>query len=283
MSPQEIVEALEAGRQANLNDRMRQGSMIRLGDVGQVIMTGDLHDHERNYQKLLRLADLENQRDNYLIIHELVHRGHYATPNICHSYNLVARAAALKAKFPDQVHYLMGNHEMAQASRIEVLKNGQKMVQAVEDGAKEAFGADAEKVLEALDTFLLSLPIAVRTENRIWLSHSLPSPRHTKTFDHSIFEEPLTMDMLLDDVSLRALVWDRKHTDTSLNELCRHWAVDHFIIGHQAQEAGYCRALDQMLILASDHNHGHYLAFDLGEEYSHEALFALVKPIARIA
>jgi hypothetical protein len=283
MSPQEIIESLQQGCQANLNTRRREGSMILLGDQGQVIMTGDLHDHERNYEKLLRLADLENEPETYLIIHELIHRGHAATPNHCHSYQMVARAAALKAKFPDQVHYLMGNHEMAQASRTEVLKNGQPMVQALLDGAKETFGADADKVIEALDEFILSLPIAVRTKNRVWLSHSLPSPVHTKTFDHAIFEEPITHEMISSDLSLRALLWDRRQSDASLAELSRHWAVDHFIVGHQAQETGYFRPLEQMMILASDHNHGHYLLFDLGEDYSSDALFGLVKPLARIA
>jgi len=283
MSPQEIIEALQQGRQANLDDRFRQGNLIHLAAPGQVIMTGDLHDHQHNFEKLLRLADLENHPQTYLVLHELVHRGYYASPNHCHSYQLVARAAALKARFPHQVYYLMGNHEMAQASGDEVLKNGQPMVQALLDGAKETYGSKAQAVLEALDAFILSLPIAVRTENRVWLSHSLPSPSHTQTFDHSIFAEPLTHEMISSNVSLRALLWDRRQSDESLAELSSQWDVDHFIVGHQSQEAGFFRSLTQMLILASDHNHGHYLSFDLEKTYTCDELLNSSKPLARIA
>lgn len=282
MTPQEIIQALQQGCQANLQDSCRRGSLIELGDAGQVIMTGDLHDHQRNFDRLVGLADLQNNQHNHLVLHELIHRSHSALPNHCHSYQLVAQAAALKARFPDQVFYLMGNHEMAQASRDEVLKNGQPMVQALIDGAKDTYGSDAEAVIEALDKFILSLPIAVRTENRIWLSHSLPSPRHTKNFDHTIFDKPVSHDMISHNESLHALLWDRRHSDEALAELSARWNVDHFIVGHQAQESGFARPLTNMLILASDHNHGHYLPFDLATTYTPDQLLTTPKPLAAL-
>ena len=283
MTSKEIITALQQGRDANVQTNLRQGSLIELGDFGNVIMTGDLHDHQRNYERLVNLANLERNPHTHLVLHELIHRSHSAIPNLCHSYQFVAQAAALKARFPDQVHYLMGNHEMAQASRDEVLKNGQPMVQALLDGARDMYGADMEDVMQALDEFILSLPLAARTKNRIWLSHSLPSPRHTKTFDHTIFEKPVTHEMIAHNESLRALLWDRRHSDEALAELSDRWNVDQFIIGHQAQETGFARPLTNMLILASDHNHGHYLQFDLAATYTPDQLLTTPKPLAALA
>ncbi len=283
MTIDQLIDALEKGTQANLQSKYRHGNLIRLSGPGQLIMTGDIHDHDRNYEKLVRFANLENQPESHLVLHELIHRGHAAMPNLCYSYRLVAQAALLKATYPDQVHYLLGNHAMAQIAREEVLKNGQPMIQAILDALREEFGSDSEKVLEVMDAFLISLPIAIRTENRIWISHSLPSFRHLKEFDDSIFDMDITRDAIANNTSLRALTWDRSHNDKCMADLKERWDVDFFLVGHQAQETGFARPHDNMIILASDHNHGHCMPIDLDKSYTPDELFALLKPIASIA
>ena len=58
--------------------------------------------------------------------------------------------------------------------------------------------------------------------------------------------------------------------------------VDWFICGHQPQETGYAVVHDRQIILASDHNHGTFLAFDLKKKYTVEELTNLIRPIAEI-
>ena len=62
-------------------------------------------------------------------------------------------AARLKARFPDQIHYILGNHAMAQVTREEVLKNGQPMVRALNTGMYNTFGEHSGQVMKALDHF----------------------------------------------------------------------------------------------------------------------------------
>jgi hypothetical protein len=46
---------------------------------------------------------------------------------------------------------------------------------------------------------------------------------------------------------------------------------------------GYDILHDKMIILASDHNHGTFLPFDLRKDYTIEQLEKLIRPIASIA
>jgi hypothetical protein len=283
MTTKEIIAALESGARASRQDPYRQGNLIHLQGPGEIIMTGDLHGHQLNFDRLVRFSQLDKHPKRHLVLHELLHSTMTEEPDQCHSYLLEAQAAQLKALYPNQVHVILGNHAMAQVSRDEVLKNGQPMVRALNTGLHAGFGEYAGLVMQALDDFILSLPLAIRTDNRIWLSHSLPSSRHLTHFDDFIFEKVLSLDDMKHDPSLRALAWDRSHSAECIESLRKMWDVDMFIVGHQPQAEGYARPHDRMIILASDHSHGCYLPFELQRSYSPDELFRLIRPLAAIA
>ncbi|MBN2211779.1 MAG: metallophosphoesterase [Sedimentisphaerales bacterium] len=283
MTTKEIIAALERAAKANRESPIREGNILRLPSSGEVIMTGDLHGNEVNFQKLMRWADLDRHPQRHLIVHELLHCSNNNRPDECHSYRLAAAVAEMKVIYPAQIHILLGNHAMAQISRDEILKNGQPMVRALNTGITTAFSERAGLVMQALDEFILSLPIAAYAPNRIWMSHSLPSPRHIASFDDFIFEKILTVDDLKRDSSLRALTWDRFHDTESLEQLKTKWNADIFIVGHQPQEEGATLIHGCMIILASDHPHGRFLPFRLDRSYSPEELFKQIKPLAAIA
>ena len=282
MTAKEIIAALEQGTRANHADKHRHGNLIELTSPGDVVMTGDLHGSQRNFERIVSFADLDNHPKRHVILHELLHSGSQGGDE-CHSYCLKAMAAALKARFPDQVHILLGNHAMAQVTRDEVLKNGQPMVRALNLGIASTFGQNTDYVIKALDDFILSLPIAVRTENRIWMSHSLPSLRHIGQFDDDIFDKKLTLHDFRSDPSLHALTWDRSHNERCIELLRRRWDVDFFLIGHQPQQNGYGRPNEHTFILASDHPHGCLLLFDLEKNYAPDDLCDRIRPLAEIA
>ena len=283
MTAKDTISAFERAAQANRQDRCRSGNLIHLKGPGEVIMTGDLHGNIRNFEKLLRFASLEDNPQRHLILHELLHGDIVDGGGQCHSYRLIARAAELKARYPHQVHYLLGNHAIAQFTNDEVLKGGMAMVRALNAGLLAAFGSSARLVTSALNQFILSLPIAARSDNRIWMSHSLPSMRKLGGFQKDIFDKELTEQDLRSNPSLRALIWDRVHSSKCLEKLGEMWDVDTFIVGHQPQAQGCDRPCSRMIILASDHIHGCFLPFELGKHYESDELFAQVKPLASIA
>ena len=58
MTAKDTISAFERATQANREDRCRTGNLIRLKGPGEVIMTGDLHGNNRNFNKLVRFASL---------------------------------------------------------------------------------------------------------------------------------------------------------------------------------------------------------------------------------
>lgn len=282
MTSREIIAVLEQAAQAVLNDPRRRGNIVHLEGPGDVVMTGDLHDNHRNYDKLVRYCKLEENQHRHFILHELIHGNTFRIPGQCHSYELIYKAAQLILKHPDQVRYMLGNHAMAQINRDEIIKNGQPAVRALNAGILDTFGSNAQHVSQALENFLLALPIAIRTDNRVWMSHSLPSKRHLKTFDMGIFEKTIKANDISDDESLHALIWDRVHTQESISQLKELLDVDLFLVGHKPQPQGYGHPLPELIILASDHNHGCFLPFELERTYTGDELEARITPIAAL-
>ena len=68
MQPHEsIIKLYRQARQINLEDPSRQGQLLELKSPGQVIMTGDLHGHEKNFDKIVRFADLPGHPRRHLV------------------------------------------------------------------------------------------------------------------------------------------------------------------------------------------------------------------------
>ena len=65
----------------------------------------------------------------------------------------------------------------------------------------------------SLVEFILSLPLAAKTDTGIWMSHSIPTKTHMRKFDDFIFEKILTIEDMTQNRSLDALLWDRRQTE----------------------------------------------------------------------
>jgi hypothetical protein len=68
-----------------------------------------------------------------------------------------------------------------------------------------------------------------------------------------------------------------------LDQLAARLDVDVFVLGHQAQAQGWGQAGDNLIILASDHNHGCLLELDLARSWTAAELASKVVPLAAIS
>ena len=92
----------------------RRGHTVVPENCTDVLVAGDLHGHVEHFRALLNLADLANHPARHFVMQEVIH-GRFRYPNGGdRSHQLVDLFAALKGQFPRQVHYLPGNHELAQ-------------------------------------------------------------------------------------------------------------------------------------------------------------------------
>lgn len=277
------VVVFRTATRLNMDDPLRQGSLLSFPDYGQVVMTGDLHGHRRNFDKLKRFCDLEHFGARHVLLHEIIHEEVESLTAHDNSHHVLLAAVRWKCEFPDQVHFLQSNHELAQVRRHEITKNGRVVTMDFEEGVFDAYGEGGHDVLQAIYDFIRSLPLAGRTANRVFLSHSLPGPRELPAFDPTVFSRIPNDDDLNDRGSAHALVWGRYHTAAALERLGDLLDTDLFLVGHQPQEMGYEVVHNRMVILASDHNHGVFLPFDLKKPVTLEKLVHNIRPFAGVA
>jgi len=279
------TDAADVYRQAarmNREDPLLQGSLLEFPDYGQVVMTGDLHGHRRNFAKLQRFCDLEHSAVRHVVLHELIHEEPSSPTDHDLSHELLLESARWKCAFPDRVHFLQSNHELSQLSGHEISKGGRIVTRDFELGVEHSYGDGAGEVLEALLEFVASFPLAGRTPHRIFLAHSVPGPRTMPEFDASALRRPTTWSDLTGRGTAYALVWGRYQTAAGLRLLAEVLHVDLFVCGHQPQEQGFDVLHDRMVILASDHNHGVFLPLDLRREMGLSDLIRMIRPFAAI-
>jgi len=285
-----MIDAFEAAdifvqaAELNRHDPLLVGSTLVFPDYGQLVMTGDIHGHRRNYERLVKYCDLERAAVRHVILHELIDAELQKLDDVDTTHRLLLDAARWKTDFPSQVHFLQSNHDLAHLTGHDITKAGRSVIEAFEQGVTADYGPDnAPRVLDAINEFIRSFALAGRTPNRIFLAHSLPGPRDIDNFDTTVFDRTPTDADLAGHGSAHALVWGRNQTADVLDRLASLLDVDLFITGHQPQESGYGVYHARQVILASDHNHGMFLPFDLKRSYTLEQLLDQLVPCAALA
>ncbi len=281
--PQTIVDLLEQGIEANNTDELRRGNIIHLPTDGDLIVTGDLHGHRRNFERIVAFADLEKNPDRHVVLQEIIHGGPEDSQGGCLSYRLLFDIVHYKLSFPNRVHVVMGNHDTAFINNSEIMKMGKEMNRAMRLALDREFSQAGADVELAIKQYLFSQPLAVRCDNKTWVSHSLPSDRFVNKFDSKILGKQLKINDVVRPGSAYLLTWGRKHSQALLDKMAESFDVDNFILGHQQQEQGWCKAGNNLIIIASDHDHGCLLTVDLSKSYTIEQLIDSIVPLASIS
>jgi hypothetical protein len=281
--PQQIITLLNKGLEANNADKFRKGNVICLPSDGSVVVTGDIHGHRLNFERIVAFADLGHNPNRHVILQEIIHGGPEDVKGGCLSYKLLFDVVRYKVQFPDRVHIIMGNHDTAFINNTRVMKNGKEMNVAMRSAMDREFDLASETIKLAIKQFLFSQSLAVKCPNRVFISHSLPDDHDANKFDRRIFERRLRINDVVRPGSAYLLTWGRGHSQRLLDKMAEALDADIFILGHQRQEQGYSRAGNNLIILATDHNHGCILPVELGKSHTVEELLDLIIPVASIA
>jgi hypothetical protein len=285
MSPsaEHVIETFEQAAEENHVCALRRFQVVNLPDQGELWMSGDMHDHRRNYEKLIRAADLGNHRDRHLILHELIHGDRFDSDGSESSWKMLYHAAELKCDYSNQVHFLLANHDLAQIHGEGIIKAGLSVCEAFSAGVRKAFGDQTDKVEFAMKEFFLSLPLAVRAPNGILCCHSLPNDTQIETFDYTVFDRELTgPDYARRTGPVYQLIWGRNVTPGGVALFAEEMQAEIILTGHQPQEDGYSVNGPQHMILASDHNQGVFLPLNLAKRYDMDRLVAKLQRYAAI-
>lgn len=271
LSADQVIETFDAAKEENGLDPYRTGQVVNLPPDHEVWMTGDIHDHRTNFRKLLAAAKLDENPNRHIILHELVHGDHFDNEGREDSWKMLHQAAELKCDFPEQVHFLMANHDLAQIHGEGIMKAGLSVCEAFNKGIKRDFpGGKHGMVQVGITEFLLSLPLAIRCPNGLWFSHSLPADDNIDGFDYTVFDrDQLTpVDYAKRTGPVYQLIWGRKYTPGGVDRFAEKVGAKLIVTGHQPQEVGSTTVGDKLLIIDSAHNQGVFLPLSTSEEYA---------------
>jgi hypothetical protein len=248
--PDRLLNTLRQAVRAFRRTPGRTGRLVRLDAGTEVLVAGDMHGSVENFRLLLRRADLAAHPGRHLVLQEVVHGPFRYPAGGDKSHQLLDLVAALKCQFPERVHFLLGNHELAQWQGHRVIKGLDNQNDLFALGVENAYGPYAAEITEAYNELFAAADLAVVTANRVWISHSLPSSRRLAAFDPMDLQRPEARpDDLAAGGSVYALVWGRDLSEANAEAFLRRVDADWLITGHIPCEEGFMTPNTRQLIL----------------------------------
>lgn len=249
--PDRLLQTLRRASQCYRNTAGRRGRFVELRDLDEVLVAGDMHGNLENFRRLLAKAQLAKYPRRHLVLQEVIH-GPFTYPDGSdRSHQLFDIVAALKCEYPARVHLLPGNHEVGQFTERKVIKHDRDLNTLFLGGVQQAYGGRSGDVLAGYRELFLTLPFALKTPNRVFLSHSLPAKSRLGTFDvEMLYRTQVPEDEYHPGGSLYALCWGRDTEIAHVEEFLRMVDADYLISGHIPCE-GHQIPNDRQLILDS--------------------------------
>lgn len=230
-------------RQAAIHNRAtraRKGCMIYIPEGDEVLVAGDLHGNLVNFRAILKMADLEHHPRRHLVLQEFVHGARHYPNGGCTSHQLLDLIAAFKCQYPERLHLLPGNHELSEITGRPIAKQGVEQNALFAQGISFAYGSSATAITRGYHDFLVSMPLGVRTTNRVLVTHSIPPVKYLERFDTKIFDAPIVPENQRGkDTSLHHLVWGRDVSEEAANRFALLMDVHLLVTGHIAMPDGF--------------------------------------------
>lgn len=257
----------------------RKGHTLDLANCTDVLVTGDLHGHVGHFQALLKTADLENHPQRHFVMQEAIH-GKFRYPNGGDkSHQLVDLFAALKCQFPHRIHYIPGNHELAQWTARPVMKADENLNKLFEDGVRTGYGPEAgPEVYQTYLELFQTLPLALRAPNGVLICHSLPSARAMALFDPAKLEaERFDPADLEPGGTVHSLLWGRDTAPDTIADFLAKMGSDLLVSGHIASDTGYLLPNDRQVIVDCSESPAGYILFPADQPLTHAELAACIR------
>jgi len=251
----------------------RRGRVVDLQGAAEILVAGDLHGNLDNFRRLLQIADLARNPARQFVLQEAIHGPHRYPAGGDRSHQLLDLIAALKCQYPRQVHFLIGNHELAQATGRRIAKDDVELNDLFMKGVRTAYGDRADEVYAAYLRLIAAAPLALRTANRVFISHSLPPLSLLPAFDPAVLERDETTDAdCVPGGAVHALVWGRDTRPETVAAFLQKMDADLLITGHIPCDRGFDAPNDRQLILDSLGHPAAYCLFPADRPLTHPEL-----------
>lgn len=241
------------------------GKLVELPRKGKALVITDIHGNLDDFKQYMYIWDeFREDLDNHLIL----------TGDFIHAMGLendssveILEYVKFHCENTSNFHVLLGNHEWSTISRKLVFKAGVNQNLRFDSLLREKFGENKyhEKLREYIQ-FFKKLPVAVRTDNRIFITHAGPATK-IKSFDEikNIDEGGYNSN----NSKLVQLLWNRPedYTAEQLKSFLKIVDCKLMIAGHTPVD-GIKLVHDKLLIVSSSFGKGKkaYVELDLEKD-----------------
>jgi Calcineurin-like phosphoesterase len=259
----------------------RLGGIITLKEAADVMVMGDLHGNISAFKQLLALAALDRHPGRHLVLQELIHGPlTYPGDNGDRSHQLLDVFTALKCQYPDRVHHILGNHELSELTGRSIGKDGEGLNAKFRRGVETAYGSSAGDIHESYKTLFASLPLAIKTANRVYVCHTLPDASDVDTLDLELLKaDSWPAEAMKRRGTIYALTWGRDTTPETADRFATMVDADFFVTGHQPCDEGFRRASHRQIIVDGTNPYPCYCLFPADQPVSIDSLVACVHRI----
>jgi len=279
---EKIIATFGQAAEANWKTPGRDGNVVVLTPEfgNEVMITGDLHGHRRNFNLIKKIARLDRHPRRHLILQEVCHGGPtYQQNGGCMSHTMLEDVAKLKVRYPDRVHFILGNHELAELVDYPIQKNRQMLNLLFRLGLQQMYGPAADKVRESSFPFLQSCPLAVRLPGGVFISHSIAEQVDARKFDKTIFTRELEESDFLGRNSIFQLVWGRDYRPENARAFAELVDAKVLINGHEPCPKGFNAPNDTQIIIDCCAEKASYVILPIEGELTHAEVLQRVKKL----
>ncbi len=280
--PSPVGNILRQAAELNAAHPQRTGNVVELKGGRDVIVAGDIHGNRDSLHRIITSVNLGVNPSRTLVLQEIIHGPPDARTHHDRSIEQLVRAARLKIAYPDQVVFILGNHDVAQFTGNEVSRGGRPSCKTFNAGVTFLFGQDTGDILAGLDTFILSMPLVVRCPNKVLLSHSLPATGRLGEDPYSALQTPYDGENLRRGGCIYEWTWGRRHEAEHLAGITEDLDVGFVVLGHMHPPDGWEWIGPQTISLACDHDHPHVMQFRSDTPVTPETAPQMIRPVASL-
>jgi hypothetical protein len=277
-NPQRLLATLVQAEQAFRATPRRAGFVVRLPADAEVLVVGDMHGNLDNFRQVLQVADLGHNPHRHLVLQEVVHGPFRYAGGGDKSHQLLDLIAALKCQYPPRVHYLLGNHELAQWQNQRIGKGDVDQNEVFIGGVKEAYGPEADAIYAAYLKLFAAANLAIVAPNRILMCHSLPNAKQLETFDWNMLEtESVPPEAFALNGAVHSLVWGRDLRPDHAQAFLQKVGADLLISGHIPCDQGFMVPSEHQIILDALGTPAAYCLFPTDRPLTQQELLEMVR------
>jgi hypothetical protein len=240
-----------------------RGKLVELPKLGHAIIVTDIHGNLTDYNKYLDIWKKYGDKNfHFILTGDFIHAmGKKDDKSVD-----ILESVEYHYENCKNFHALLGNHEWSAISMVSVYKGGVNQSNSFITLLKERFKDNWKLKLEEYQNFFKKLPVAVKTANKLFISHGGP-PRDVKSIDDIVH--------IADDgyseanQNLYQILWNREENFNreDLNKFLDVVDCNAMIVGHTPVD-GSKMVYDNQLIVSSSFSLGKksYLVIDLKKE-----------------